>query len=458
MMMYKNRYSQSGFSLLELLLTVGVLSILFASGASVFDKWQKDTVDRKVAREMQELQNAAERYVGLNINVVRAALPTVGDSVEIPLDDLRTGAFLPPAYSGLNSYRQSMRVFVRYDSATSSRGDVFEVITVSDNVGGGNNRVADRRLFNAATSGQRSVGIISNVAISATCCNGNIQSAYGGWSIPLANIPAYTTTPGVDGGYMAAYGRVFTDELLTGNYLYRFDVPDIPNGNRMEVDLDITSNDIENAGAIVADHVTGTSATVRGDAFSRLPGTYNLMADDDLTANTMAVSWGGNEQKGNLSVEGTGTGTAFTVNGSVTVLNAATGAGNVAADNLDTNAATVSGESNFSFVDNTGSNATGGIIYVNAATYDQSLSIANDLQARTIENFDSTASASLVSGNIVSAGTINVAGDVQADNNMNIQGVATAGNNGPGGILGTSRVTIGTLVCNDPDLEDCPYE
>ena len=452
MMRKKFRNTQSGFSLLELLLTVGVLSILFAAGAAIFDDWQQDAIDRKAAREIQELQNAAERYVELNINAISDALPTVGDSIEIPLSDLQAGAFIPPGYDGVNSYRQSMRAFVRYASATTAYGDTFEVITVTDNVGASNRRVEDNRLFNAATSGQRSVGIISDVSISATCCDGNIQSAYGGWSIPITSIPAYTTRPGPEGGYLAAYGRVFSDELLANNYLYRFEVPEIPNANRMEVDLGITDHDIENTGAIIADSVQGSNVTVAGNAYSRLPGTYSLMVDTSMEMDTMDILLGGNDQKGNLSVEGSGSGPAFTVNGDVTVLNAATGDGNVSANNLDADAATVAGESNFNFVSNNGSDATAGVIFMDSALYNQSLNVSNNMQASSVTNFDQTNSGSLATGELVSSASIDAAGNVQADNNMNILGNTSTG----AGIIGTGKVTIGTLNCNDTDPGDCP--
>jgi hypothetical protein len=252
---------------------------------------------------------------------------------------------------------------------------------------------------------------------------------------------------------LAAYGRVFSDQVLANNYLYRFEVPEIANANRMEVDLGITDHDIENTGAIVVDSMQGGgNATVGGAAYSRLPGTYSLMADTGMETNTMNVLWGNNDQKGNIAVEGSGSGAAFTVNGDVRVLNAATGDGNVTADDLDTRAAVVGGESNFNFVDNTGSNANAGIIFVDTAAYTRDLNVSNNMQASSIRNFDETSSGSLVTGELVSAASIDTAGDVQADNNMNILGNTSTGT----GILGTGRVTIGTLNCNDTDPGDCP--
>jgi len=440
--------------LLELLLVIAILSILFSIAAAFFDRWAKDSVDRQVGREMQRLQNAAEAFVELNINDVRANfVPVVGDVAEIPVDELRDRAFLPSGFNAFNSYRQQMRVFVRYATSTSARGDVFEIITVSDDVGGSERKIPDRRLFNAATSGQKSVGLISNLSISPTCCNGTIQSTNGEWSVPLATISTlYTTTPDANGGYMAAYGRIFTDDILTGNYLYRFEIPEIANSNRMEVNLDIDNNDIENIGVLIADTVTSDSARIRGNSYSRLPGTYSFISDDQMSIdNNLQVNAGPDDQNGTVTIVGdNGVAVDFIVNGDLAVLNATTGFGSINADRLVAQQLDVAQESNFGNVNNTGANVTAGNIYANTGGYNQRIQVDNDMQASNISGVRDMSASNMASSQISVNATLSTPGDMQIDNNMNVNNNLITNQR----VLGTDQVTIGTL--NRPCGSDCP--
>ncbi len=459
-MMVHKKNKQNGFTLLELLLVVAVLGLLTASAAAIFDQWFKDSIDRKVAREMQQLQNAAETYVELNINDFQASL-LVGETEELPITILQANGFLPAGYEARNSYRQTLRVFVRFDSATTANGDVFEVITVSDDNGANVRRIPDSRLFRAATrSGQKSVGIISNLNISATCCNGNIQSANGEWSIPLTELAAaptpYTATPNADGGYMAAYGRIFSTDTLTENYLYRFDVPEIANANLMETDLDVNTNDIENAGIMVVDAIEADSATISGNSFSRLPGQYAFATESDLNiGNNLNVNAGPAEQNGNITIIGdNGTAVDFVVSGDMNVLNAAAGGdGDVSADTLTAFEVDVAGESNFNTVNNLGADVIAGNIYATSSTYSNTVGIARDLQVSTANDIQQVTSGSAAIGQaIVSTGLV-TPNNMQVDKNMNISGGVRFDTTGVG-VIGRDEVTINTL--NRPCGVNCP--
>jgi type II secretory pathway pseudopilin PulG len=445
--------------LLELLLVVSVLSLLAALASGIFDQWFKDSIDRKVGRETQQLQNAAESYVELNINLVRGTLvPVVGDVAEIFITDLQDAGFLPSGYDGVNSYRQQMRTFVRYASDATSRGDVFEVIVVSDNIGGSDSRMEDKRLFRAAKSGQRSVGLISNLDISATCCNGTIQSANGEWSVPLSVLASagYTTTPNADGGYMAAYGRIFTDELLVSNYLYRFDVPEITDANRMMTNLDITNNDIQNAGVIVADSVSSIGDTnVDGNAFSRLGSNYSFNSSAGLNASNLNVSSDVGENNGNIRVIGDdGTGVDFVVRGNMLKSGTSPNPFNVSANSLLAQEVRVDQEGRFATVNNTGNTASAQNVYSQQGTYsgDGQIQIVNDLQVSNVNGIADVNSATSATGQLnVTTNPFSVGQNVQVDKNAVIGGGLNVGG---GEIRGSAEVSIRTL--DRPCGTDCP--
>ena len=112
--MIKKQYN-GGFSLLELLLSVVVLATLFAGATVLFDDWFKRSIDRKVAREMKQLQVVAEEYVRLNFDTILTTnIPNLNDVAEINIANMIAQGFLPPIYIAENSYKQSIRVFVRY--------------------------------------------------------------------------------------------------------------------------------------------------------------------------------------------------------------------------------------------------------------------------------------------------------------------------------------------------------
>lgn len=410
-----------GFSLLELLLAITVIAGLLTGIANVLSNSLRDTVDRNVAREMQQLQSAAQEFVRLNMNqIIANNVPFVGNIAEIDIDDLIDNGFLPVGYGSENSYRQNLRVFVRYLADDTINGNVIEVLSVSEGP-----RIPDSRLFKAVTNGEKNLGVISNLNISATCCNGNIQSVSGAWSVPFADFPGLDA-PNDDGGYIAAYGLASNNDRLANDYLFRDRVNNNPVRNRMETDLDLNGNEIINAGIIIVDNMAvGGNATFNGIDIDGTASPYVLSVRDNFSGGNVSINSGGDARKGNVTVNGDDTDVSdFTVTGNMVVTNS-TSATVIAPSNI-----TVGGVSRFRSVNNNNTNISADAINTQTVRFDgnlntQSLQATNTLNLGTVTTLKGTA-ASVNITNDAGTGLLDVDSDVLAESNVLVRGNGSA--------------------------------
>lgn len=299
---------QNGISLLEVLMVVGIMSVLVTGAAEIFDDWFEKSVNRKVASEMSELQNSAEQYVTLNMDTITGTMiPNAGDTAELDIADMIDRDFLADEYSARNSFGQSLRVLLRNAGNDTVGGTAVEVVTIADDRDGLDSRVADRRLFDAALAGGPELGLISAADLGATCCDGNIQSAYGEWSVELSDFSGlYSRTPDIDlGGYMAAYGRVSANEARDDRLLYRVEVDSRPELNRMMTNLDMNAQNINNVGTLVSDNLTvGRNAIMDGRETSGFASPYVIAVTDNFDGmGNMDITRDG-DSKGSLLIEG----------------------------------------------------------------------------------------------------------------------------------------------------------
>lgn len=303
------RKAQSGFTLLELMLSIVLLSVLMAGIYTIFNDWSARAVNRVAATDMLRFQNAAEDYVAANFDAIKDDSPNA--FVEIALTDLTGNGFLPPGFQATNVFKQRMRVFRRnmpipkidasgnavIDPNTGNPETIVttEVLTLSDNpVTGEITRIHDQRLMDAAYAGGPRMGVVSSAVIAGKNFSTLVASPFSGWQLDLSDLNAagYNASPNVaDGGYLAVYGLVNTEAAEpNSDYLYRVAVTNRPELNRMETDLRMNGNRLENVGTVVADKVSVTgNAAFRGVA----------QGSSSATAQAMTI-----EQA--LRVEGTG--------------------------------------------------------------------------------------------------------------------------------------------------------
>lgn len=310
MAQFKNRQiirNRKGISLLEVLMVIGLMTALATGAAQLFDDWFKKSINRQVASEMMDLHNTAEKFVILNMErVLDDYIPNEGNVAEIDIDELIDRDFLPADFVSRNSFNQEMRVIIRNAGDDTVKGTAVEVLVLGDDRNGKDSRMFDKRLFDAALSGGPKLGLISAMNMGPNCCNGNIQSAYGEWSVPLSDFSSvYTRTADINyGGYMASYGRVSMTDTNNEDYLYRVEMPNQPHLNRMMTNMDLNNYDVVNAGVVVSDNMkVGRNVVIEGQAASGAVSPYVLAVGNAFSGNTMAVTADG-DRKGDLIVAG----------------------------------------------------------------------------------------------------------------------------------------------------------
>lgn len=446
MIIRKPHNAQSGFTLLELLLSISVIAALLVGAATVFNDWGKKSIDRKVSRQMEQLQRAAAEYVRLNIdNIIATDIPAIDDTAEININtDLIANGFLPSGYNRINAYRQNMRVFVRYLATGTINGDVIEVLSFSEGP-----TIDDKRLFNAASNGQESVGVISNLNISGTCCNGNAQSVTGAWSTALANYSAITA-PDTTGGYMAAYNIISVD-TLSNDYLFRSNVAGAPELNKMETNLNINNNDIIGAGVIISDSMEiAGNATFNGLQADGSLSPYVLAVRDDFnTDQDFTVNSGGIDEKGNVTIEGDDLFNIpgdedFIVTGTLNMANI-TDPGSVIAEQI-----TTSNFSGTSFNEFSNLDAGGGNVGANNIINSQ-LRFNDRIDTGTLQIVSTTNNIGAISATSGNFGITNVTdtsgltvspADINVIQSVNVIGITTTNS-----IESNTLTTINTLSC-----------
>ena len=279
--MMTRRSSSAGFTLLELLLSIGLLSMLLAGMYQLMDSWLQRAANRVAAADMMRVQNAAQDYVLANFEPLKAEPD--GVFVEMDIEDLKEGNYLPTGYQPRNNFRQRIRVFRRNievdrlnpdgtvslnEDGSNARITTIEVLTASDNMPGSVIRIANKRLLDTAQAGGPKMGVISNAVLPGTTFSGLVTSVFNEWYVPLTaiNSAGYNATPDSLGGYLAVYGLVNAEKTdVNDKWLYRVTIDNRPELNRMATDLHMNSNRMENVGSFVADRVNVTGdVTFRG--------------------------------------------------------------------------------------------------------------------------------------------------------------------------------------------------
>jgi type II secretory pathway pseudopilin PulG len=242
--------NSKGFTLLELLLVVGISASIGLLVLSLLDDFTKRSVNRDVAGHLLRVHAAAEEYVLSNFtSIITSDIPTVGDVATINVvTDIAASGFLTAGFNPVNKFRQNVTVVVR-NVGVSSGGDTIEVLSVSEDRGVTSDAMTNERLLDAALSGGSKLGFTDHAS-------NTINSAYGEWSL---NVPSFSAILNYRGtattGYIAAYGRVSLDSTFNDQFLYRVSITGRPELNQMQTDIEMEQNALIGAGVILADQM-----------------------------------------------------------------------------------------------------------------------------------------------------------------------------------------------------------
>ncbi len=314
---------QSGFSLLEALLTTIVVATIFVIIFGIISDFAENTLARSTANYMNKLSFAVEEII-INPenfqNIYAEALnnPSGNNIFELTVADLSGGfiantvAIDPPSSINNNirnntPLRTGVDIMIRVadDPSSATDAQALEIIIAS------RDRVRDTRVRKAASAAKLKGGYYREAGLA--------KSAYASWSFdPLVNLvdttweTAASANPpdlGGEGTYLINYKHINYEDIA-GDYLYRTAVPGSPELNRIYTNLDMGGNDI-----LGADNISVTNAlNLNSKVISK--GTASAanmtLTDGNFTAGRTLTTSG-------ATINGVGTGLTgnFTVQGSI---------------------------------------------------------------------------------------------------------------------------------------------
>lgn len=348
---------ESGFTLLEALLVVGISAIILTGAVQVADDWMKRIANKYEARFYQTVMNATEEYLQVNFGDIWTigmgeTFVGNGDGVFENTSDinnlnrvLRIGINAPatgntfflsdgtsalpagfasdtvngPAISHLG---YEVRVFVR------NLGYVGGIRTLEAFVAAGSSPAIPKPLMSIARASSIAKdigpegGVVSMLNPRTTlnpaggiaggfCAASNVVgSIYGGWSFtmdvlnganPINADNAYCPPiqPGADnqGAYVIMRRIVAVPDNILEDILYRVAIPGRLEANQMQANLDMNSLPIQNVNSMTADDVD-----VQGSLNMNInPGT-NLYIDETASFNNVTVTRAADFSGGNVIV------------------------------------------------------------------------------------------------------------------------------------------------------------
>lgn len=297
---------QSGLTLLEILLTLGILSSVFAGAAGLFDSYSTNMRSTVVGQQTNTFGQAMQAYIKDNYvgvsNVATETKPTL-----ILVKKLKDEGYLTSAFTEKNVYGQYIcGLVLQPDPAT----DKLNAIVVTE----GGTAINDLDLGQVAgTIGGAGGGIYTSAPTT-------LRGTMGGWSMAVGN---YTndnhlglTCNGSPGKVTLAAGHPvmalwFTGGDTSSGLLYRNTVPGHPELNQMDTDIDMNNHSINNADALNA-------KTLKTLGIATIGGNTSITGTLDVTGTATA---------GNLTTAGIATAGKVKIND--TVFEGYTCAGNV---------------------------------------------------------------------------------------------------------------------------------
>ncbi len=299
------RRRRRGFAMFEVIVALAVLGTLVTAGLLWLDEQKKHTLEEEAGRQVALLGAAAEHWAWDNYPALTATTHTA-----VPMSTLKVQGVLPQSFAGggsesVDAMRRTLKVwYVRFSSPV----EAVRVLAGQVDLAANDARLPYRALFQGGGSVRlgmvRTSGCPSGVT--APCLVGpNVQ----------ATIQQFDNLEISHGAVMALH-EVTKDDFC-GDYIMRQAMTACPDSNRMDTDLNMGNNDLQNGGTVQAGNLrVDNDMTVTG-AFS-VAGALNvdktLEASGDITVHGNARVYGNIEADQNITVSG-----AFTVRGTIDV-------------------------------------------------------------------------------------------------------------------------------------------
>ncbi len=409
----KHLHRQRGVTLMEVLLSMGILAGLLATGTHIISKYTRLIINEKAAAQMMAVQNAAEEFVQSNFmqlldGSLPDSIPFNGNTRLITVADLSAANYLPANFSNVNKLNLRMSVVIRNDTQVGATPSI-EIITVTQGIA--NPPYSDAPLESVYDTAMFGKGRLGFAASGGPYNFANIVGINGQWTVPTNNLAGHGLTFAFNAAepnaFLAGYGRVSSEDIFDDDVLYRIPVAGRPEVNQMQADLDMSGHQMDGIGTMTVDNVKAPRVELTNAGGNAL-----------TTSQTMTM-------RGNTSVTG-----HTAVYGNLTANNANMATGTVAAKNFNSNTLTANNAIGNDIA--TESVTSRDMIVNNAMTLDNVNVIANNVQLGG--NGGNTLTTSTLGAPSMVAGNTKVRGTYTADTDGKHQVVNNLDIGGKGGI------------------------
>lgn len=257
---------QAGFTLLEIMITLGIIGALTATVfVPQIKDWYENQKNAVAASQIKIVGDAASRYIQDNYTALTSSA-TATQPVLITVPMLQSAGYLQSNVSVRNNLNQAMCVLVKQPVAGK-----LQALLVTE----GGTALDDINLPAQAAQLGGAGGYVSNANTTT------IQGVGGGWTLPVSTFDNLVNDLGQRCDGTAGNVRVqpghsvmalwFTSEDVTAGVLYRNAVPGKPELNRMNTSIDMNGQSLNNANVVQAatgniQTINATTANVSGNA------------------------------------------------------------------------------------------------------------------------------------------------------------------------------------------------
>lgn len=234
--------NNKGFTLLETLLAIGLGALMIASAAYALSQRANDIRDKAMAEHLQIAQDAAGTFAKNNYVDLKDNAPQRFTMASI-------NEYLPPNFS-TSPYGHTYELVTRPIIRAGVR-EGFEMLLVAGNP---TREIEPKRVPAISGLAGAKTGYIRTNPLGG---GEQIIGAFGGWQ---RNLSDFTMVSVADPQF--AVSIMLNDTSVTADYLYRNEIPGQPQLNRMNTDIDMNNNDINNVANLNADNITSNTGTI----------------------------------------------------------------------------------------------------------------------------------------------------------------------------------------------------
>lgn len=411
--------SESGFTLLELMLVVGVSAMMFLGITQITKSWIESERAAAAGRHLEQVTMVMDKFLRANWAVLNTTVladeddaleDAVNNGAPSPWNDLLQsliGAGLLTAADGSNLRSPlNTRLVISYHPPGVGEPRRLAVHT--------EDAIPNKRALDTARKGGTFAGTVTDFPDANT-----VTSAFGQWSVARADLVGIDSPPDPQNGFVVGV-VTYNDATLYGSYLYRQDVG-VANLNQMGTNLDMADNDILDGGTITSNMLNvQTNGTGGGQA--NIGGTLTVGGMSEFNAPVTATA-------------------GLTAN-RLTVTGDGEFAGNITAPNGDIQAGTMSANIINAPAIQTASFQANNLDVQGNMTLSDELTVQGDMNVTGNVSSNEVSTGRLTSADAITAGQMNVV------NNLTIQNgaVLNVGAAGSGGSVRVDRLVADDCV------------